>query len=97
MTDADVDGSHIGRCCSPSSSVRCRNWCAGKIYIAQPPLYQACGKKSQFVLNDENMNNVLVDLALRRHLVVRDDDGKLSAGSRTCCGACDPACGASRN
>ena len=79
MTDADVDGSHI-RTLLLTFFFRhmpdlIRN---GKIYIAQPPLYQVTlGKKSQFVLNDDRMNEVLVELALQNsHLVVRNDKGE---------------------
>ena len=81
MTDADVDGSHI-RTLLLTFFFRqmedlIRN---GKIFIAQPPLYQVIqGKKSQYVLNDGEMNEVLVDLALQNtHLVVRDKDGNVS-------------------
>ena len=66
MTDADVDGSHIRTLLltflfrQMPELVR-----QGKIFIAQPPLYQITrAKQATYVLNDKRMNETLVDLAL---------------------------------
>jgi DNA gyrase subunit B len=79
MTDADVDGSHIRTLLltfffrQMPEIVR-----KGRIYIAQPPLYQLAwgpsrSKKIRYVLNEKVMEDTLTELGLERAaLVVRD-------------------------
>ena len=77
MTDADVDGSHIRTLLltfffrqMPELILR------GRIYIAQPPLYQIIkGKSSRYVVTDHDLNDTLTELGLESSaLVVRDPD-----------------------
>jgi DNA gyrase subunit B len=51
---------------------------AGKIYVAQPPLYQVTRrKKSEYVLNERRLRQIQTDMGLESTtLVIRDDDGK---------------------
>ena len=79
MTDADVDGSHIRTLLltfffrQMADLVR-----QGKVYLAQPPLYQvARGKHVQYVLNEQRMSKVLTELALTSAvLITRDAEGR---------------------
>ena len=78
MTDADVDGSHIRtllltfffRHMTPLIT-------AGRMYVAQPPLYLVTRKKkSEYVLNERAMRAKLTELGLEgSQLIIRDDEG----------------------
>ncbi len=76
MTDADVDGSHIRTLLltfffrQMSELVR-----QGKIYIAQPPLYQVTRNKKSFYVNSENeMTSLLMEMVINSaSLIIRDD------------------------
>ena len=78
MTDADVDGSHIRTLLLTfffrhmPELIR-----AGRVYVAQPPLYKVTRrKKEEYVLNERRMRQVLTELGLEStELVIRDDGG----------------------
>src|SRR4051795_6590216 len=82
MTDADVDGSHIRVLLltffyrQMTELVR-----AGKIYIAQPPLYQIKRKKrEEYVDDDVQLNKILITLGAEDvRLKNLADDKELSA------------------
>jgi DNA gyrase subunit B len=77
MTDADVDGSHIRTLLLTfffrhmPELIR-----AGRVYVAQPPLYQVTRrKKVEYVLNDRLMKTIQTELGLEgTELVIRNDD-----------------------
>ncbi len=78
MTDADVDGSHIRVLLltffyrQMTELVR-----AGKIYIAQPPLYQIKRKKrEEYVDDDVQLNKILISLGAEDVRLKNLADGK---------------------
>ncbi len=79
MCDADVDGSHITTLLltfffrQMSELIK-----RGRVFIALPPLYQVTrNKKSQFVLNDAGLLDVLTELGLEgASLLVREIVGE---------------------
>jgi DNA gyrase subunit B len=77
MTDADVDGSHIRTLLLTFFFRHMQELIrAGRVYVAQPPLYQVTRrKKSEYVLNERKMRQTLTDLGLENtELIVRDGD-----------------------
>ncbi len=77
LTDADVDGSHIRTLLltfffrQMPELVR-----QGKIYVAQPPLFQVTrNRKSRYVLNEQELSRVLIELArASAALIIRQAD-----------------------
>jgi DNA gyrase subunit B len=77
MTDADVDGSHIRTLLLTFFFRHMQELIrAGRVYIAQPPLYLVTQKrKNRYVLNEREMRQIFTDLGLEgTSLVVRDAD-----------------------
>ncbi len=75
MTDADVDGSHIRTLLLTFLFRHMRPLMeSGKIYVAQPPLYQVKkGKQLEYVLDDRVLNRKLAEIGLAgTSLIVRE-------------------------
>ncbi|MBU0641106.1 MAG: DNA gyrase subunit B [Planctomycetes bacterium] len=87
MTDADVDGSHIRTLLLTFFFRHLRPLIdEGRVYIAQPPLFQlAKGKKSEYLLGDAELNMRLTELGLEQtRLEIRrpESEIKISDGTR---------------
>ena len=79
MTDADVDGTHIRTLLLTFFFRHMQELIrGGRVYVAQPPLYQVTRrKKSEYVLNERTMRQTLTDLGLDgTQLIIRDDDSE---------------------
>ncbi len=81
MTDADVDGSHIRTLLLTFLFRHMRPLVDdGRIYVAQPPLYQVSkGKRAEYLLNDGELNAKLMQLGLvETELIIRESSGDRS-------------------
>ncbi len=76
MTDADVDGSHIRTLLLTFLFRHMRPLIEqGRVYVAQPPLYQVKkGKHVEYVLDDRVLNRKLAELGLQgASLIIRGE------------------------
>jgi DNA gyrase subunit B len=81
MTDADVDGSHIRTLLLTFFFRHMQDLIkAGRVFVAQPPLYQVTRKrKSEYVLNERAMRKMQTELGLEgAQLAIRDDQGTIA-------------------
>ena len=71
MTDADVDGSHIRTLLLTFFYRELKELIdEGYLYIAQPPLYKLKkGKKEEYVLTDDDLNNLILSNAVKGTVV----------------------------
>ncbi len=79
MTDADVDGSHIRTLLLTFLFRHMRPLMeAGRIYVAQPPLYQVKkGKSVEYLLDDRVLNSKLSELGLSGTSLLVRENGEL--------------------